>query len=257
MPTVKSKKKAASSASRKASPKKKAAAKKAPATKKKAATNKKTRTSRPQKKAAPKRKAAKTTPRSAKTAPARVATKSSGKANATTPLTEPTSASPIVSTAPITTHLEQDGPIIPSKPAYSKAFFEKQRQRLLSLRDELVDTMASVARGNLREHAEGNEASAFGMHQADAGSDAYDRDLALNLLSQEQNALYEIEEALIRIENGTYGYCEVSGAKIMKERLEAMPFARLTVECQSQREKEDRMRGRASSGPIFKRTQGY
>ena len=132
---------------------------------------------------------------------------------------------------------------------------EKQRQRLLGLRDDLVDTMAGVARGNLREHAEGNEASAFGMHQADAGSDAYDRDLALNLLSQEQNALYEIEEALIRIESGTYGYCEETGDTIMKERLEAIPFARLTVECQSQLEKENRLKGRSAPGPIFKGSQ--
>ncbi len=114
--------------------------------------------------------------------------------------------------------------------------------------------MAGVARGNLREHAEGNEASAFGMHQADAGSDAYDRDLALNLLSQEQNALYEIEEAIERIDRGVYGYCEVSGEVIPAERLEAIPFARLTVQCQSKFEKENRFRGRATS-PIFKRAQ--
>lgn len=141
----------------------------------------------------------------------------------------------------------------PPKPVYPKSFLEKQRRRLLSLRDELVDTMAGVARGNLREHAEGSEASAFGMHQADAGSDAYDRDLALNLLSQEQNALYEIEEALVRIDAGTYGVCEISGEKIIKERLEAIPFARLTVKCQQELEKQNRFNGSRASGPIFKR----
>ncbi|MGC3989400.1 MAG: hypothetical protein QM796_06925 [Chthoniobacteraceae bacterium] len=47
------------------------------------------------------------------------------------------------------------------------------------------------------------------MHQADAGSDAYDRDFALSLLSQEQDALYEIDEALKRIDHGTYGVCEM------------------------------------------------
>ena len=52
------------------------------------------------------------------------------------------------------------------------------------------------------------------MHQADAGSDAYDRDFALSLLSQEQDALYEIDEALKRIELGTYGICEMSGKPI-------------------------------------------
>jgi RNA polymerase-binding transcription factor DksA len=75
------------------------------------------------------------------------------------------------------------------------------------------------------------------MHQADAGSDAYDRDFALSLLSQEQDALYEIEEALKRVDAGTYGVCEMSGEKIAQARLEALPFARYTVECQAQIEK--------------------
>ena len=70
-----------------------------------------------------------------------------------------------------------------------------RRKRLLVLRDAMLDSMSGVAQDNLRSRAEGNEASAFGMHQADAGSDAYDRDFALNLLSQEQDALYEIDEA--------------------------------------------------------------
>src|SRR5262249_54800344 len=81
----------------------------------------------------------------------------------------------------------------------------KQKQKLLQLRDVVVDSMAGVAQGTLRSRAEGSEASAFGMHQADAGSDAYDRDFALSLLSQEQDALYEIDAALKRIEIGTYG----------------------------------------------------
>ena len=117
-------------------------------------------------------------------------------------------------------------------------FLKKQKARLLALRDGMLDSMAGVAKDNLRSRAEGNEASAFGMHQADAGSDAYDRDFALSLLSQEQDALYEIEEALKRIDNGTYGVCEISGKPIPHPRLEAIPFARLTVECQSQIEKQ-------------------
>jgi len=84
-------------------------------------------------------------------------------------------------------------------------FVRQQKQKLLQLRDAVVDSMAGVAQGTLRSRAEGSEASAFGMHQADAGSDAYDRDFALSLLSQEQDALYEIDEALKRIEVGTYG----------------------------------------------------
>jgi len=119
-------------------------------------------------------------------------------------------------------------------------FIRKQKQKLLQLRDAVVDSMAGVAQGTLRSRAEGSEASAFGMHQADAGSDAYDRDFALSLLSQEQDALYEIDEALKRIELGTYGKCEMSGKPIPRARLEAIPFARFTVECQSQLEKQSR-----------------
>jgi DnaK suppressor protein len=119
-------------------------------------------------------------------------------------------------------------------------FTRRQKDKLLQLRDAMVDSMAGVAQDTLRSRAEGSEASAFGMHQADAGSDAYDRDFALSLLSQEQDALYEIDQALKRIELGTYGVCEMSGKSIPRARLEAIPFARFTVECQSQLEKQSK-----------------
>src|SRR5580693_8090026 len=117
-------------------------------------------------------------------------------------------------------------------------FLGKQKSKLLQLRDSLLDLMTGVSRDTLRSRAEDSEASAFGMHQADAGSDAYDRDCALSLLSQEQDALYEIEEALKRVDAGTYGICEMSGKPIPHARLEAIPFARFTVECQTQIEKQ-------------------
>jgi RNA polymerase-binding transcription factor DksA len=131
-------------------------------------------------------------------------------------------------------------------------FVRKQKEKLLNLRDAMVDSMAGVAQDTLRSRAEGSEASAFGMHQADAGSDAYDRDFALSLLSQEQDALYEIDQALKRIELGTYGVCEMSGKPIPHARLEAIPFARFTVECQSQLEKQNKMsRVRQSVTSLF------
>ena len=128
-------------------------------------------------------------------------------------------------------------PEAPRPPVVMTPFLKKQKEKLLQLRDSMLDSMMGVAKDNLRTRAEGSEASAFGMHQADAGSDAYDRDFALSLLSQEQDALYEIEEAIKRIDLGTYGVCEMSGKPIAHPRLEALPFARYTVECQSQIEK--------------------
>jgi DnaK suppressor protein len=131
-------------------------------------------------------------------------------------------------------------------------WLKKQQLRLLALKDTLLDSMTGVARDNLRTGHDAHETSAHGLHQADAGSDAYDRDFALSLLSQEQDALFEIDEALKRIAKGAYGTCEMSGKSIPKARLEARPFARFTVECQNEIEKKNRFsRLRQPVGRLF------
>jgi RNA polymerase-binding transcription factor DksA len=75
---------------------------------------------------------------------------------------------------------------------------------------------------------------------ADAGTDNFDREFALSLVSSEQDALYEIEEAMKRLESGTYGVCAMCDKLIRKERLEAVPFTRMCVQCQSVQEKNPR-----------------
>lgn len=127
------------------------------------------------------------------------------------------------------------------QPAKVTGWVAKQRDRLLQLKDTLLDSMSGVGRDSLRNRAEGGEASAFGMHTADAGSDAYDRDFALSLLSQERDSLFEIDAALKKINDGNYGFCEISGKPIPHNRLEALPFARYTVECQAELEKTNRL----------------
>ena len=121
---------------------------------------------------------------------------------------------------------------------HSPAFIKKQRQKLLDLRDDLVDSMSGLTRDTIRNAPEGSDASGSSQHNGDAEIDAYDRDFALSVLAKEQDALYEIEQALRRIDAGTYGICEISSNKIPQARLEAIPFARLTVECQTKLEKE-------------------
>ncbi len=118
--------------------------------------------------------------------------------------------------------------------SHTAAFVKKQEQRLEELRDSLMESMT----GMTRETMEGGEAAGNGEHTGDAGADSYDRDFALSMLSKEQDALYEVEQALFRIKTETYGICEISGHKIPTMRLEALPFARLTVECQADWEKE-------------------
>jgi hypothetical protein len=71
---------------------------------------------------------------------------------------------------------------------------------------------------------------------ADAGTDSFDRDLTLSLASFEQEALYEVDEALQRIDDGTYGVCELTGRPIPWKRLEAIPWTRFSIEAEAKLE---------------------
>ena len=128
---------------------------------------------------------------------------------------------------------EVDPEPIGKKPPLPAAFLKKQKQRLLELRSHLSESMEGVAMDSLRSRPEGSEASVGGMHMGDAGSDAYERDFALSLLSKEQDApLPKSTKPCAAIDLRTYGYCEMTGKKINEERLEALPFARFTREAQ-------------------------
>ena len=179
-------------------------------------------------KKAPAKKKAATKKAPAKKAPAKKAPKAAEKKAA--PKVAPKAASNGKTSKP--------APEKPVKPVKLTIFAKKQRQNLLDLRDQLMDSMYGVQQEALRNGPQGGEASGSGMHTGDAGSDAYDRDFALNLLSKEHDALEEIEATLNRIDSGVYGVCEMSEKKIPQARLEAIPFARLTVECQTIWEKE-------------------
>jgi RNA polymerase-binding transcription factor DksA len=82
--------------------------------------------------------------------------------------------------------------------------------------------------------------SGYSQHMADAGTDTFDRDFALSLVSSEQELLYEIEEALKRIRKGTYGTCEITGQQISNDRLAAVPFTRYSLDGQKELEKQKR-----------------
>ncbi len=119
------------------------------------------------------------------------------------------------------------------KPEWAKFY-----QRLLELRDQLLRQMNGLAKESAQEMA------GYSLHMADSGTDNFDRDFALSLLSSDQDAIYEIEEALKRIEKNTYGICELTGKPIPKSRLEAIPWTRFTVQAQAQLEREGALRQR-------------
>ena len=119
------------------------------------------------------------------------------------------------------------------KPEWSKYY-----ATLLDLRERLQSQMNGLA----KESAE--EMASYSLHMADSGTDNFDRDFALSLLSSDQDAIYEIEEALKRIEKNTYGICELTQKPIPKARLDAIPWTRFTVEAQAQLEREGALRQR-------------
>jgi RNA polymerase-binding transcription factor DksA len=119
-----------------------------------------------------------------------------------------------------------------ARPARVKAEWVKYHEHLMELRERLLAQMSGLA----KESAE--EMTSYSLHMADSGTDNFDRDFALSLLSSDQDAIYEIEEALKRIEKNTYGICELSGKPIPRSRLDAIPWTRFTVEAQSQLERE-------------------
>lgn len=132
----------------------------------------------------------------------------------------------------------------PKKLKLSKDDAAKYKKLLLDLRDHLIDGVSFLASDNLkRSNREASgELSGYSLHMADAGTDNFDREFALSLVSNEQDALYEIEEAIKRMESGAYGICEMCEKIIRKERLEAVPFARMCVQCQSTSERENHRR---------------
>jgi RNA polymerase-binding transcription factor DksA len=123
-------------------------------------------------------------------------------------------------------------------PKKVKAEWQKYCQRLLELRDQLHRQMNGLAKESAQE------LPGYSLHMADSGTDNFDRDFALSLLSSDQDAVYEIEEALKRIEKKTYGVCELTGKNIPRARLEAIPWTRFTVEAQAQLEREGALRSR-------------
>jgi RNA polymerase-binding transcription factor DksA len=109
-------------------------------------------------------------------------------------------------------------------------------QVLLGLRERLLKEQSE----QLAEAAEPLELHSMDM--ADSASDEFDHDMALSQLSAEQDALFEVEEALKRILNGTYGLCEETGKPIPEERLKAIPWARFAREVEARLENEGAVR---------------
>ncbi len=125
--------------------------------------------------------------------------------------------------------------VVGKKPGSPEGIPRKWREhyaRLVDLRERFLSRQSDLSRHALEEQP------SFSMHMADAGTDAYDRDLALGMLSAEQDAVYEIDEAVNRLRNGSYGICELTRKPIEARRLAAVPWTRFCAAAEKQLERE-------------------
>ncbi|MBQ6534085.1 MAG: TraR/DksA C4-type zinc finger protein, partial [Opitutales bacterium] len=93
--------------------------------------------------------------------------------------------------------------------------------------------------------------SSYGQHLADAGSESFERDMAYNIISGQKEILAEIDEAIKRIKNGTYGICEVTGKPIPESRLSSIPYTRCTKEGQEIKEAEIRRQKASQRAELY------
>ena len=236
------------------------------ATKKQKAVKKAAR--KPARKAAakkPAKKAAARKPASKKAAARKPAPKAAAKKPAKKPApvrkpaaTKPAPKAPVRKPAPAKAarKLPPPRPVVAAPPpprkvkparAFGKEdlkFFRAQLQKQLDL---IQGNLNALAGDNLKRSPQeaSGDISAHSTHMADQGTDNFDRELALNLASSRQESLYDIEDAIRRVDDGTYGACESCGGAIERARLKALPFAKKCMACQNAAE-----RGRSRYRPF-------
>lgn len=117
--------------------------------------------------------------------------------------------------------------------ALKKNDISRFKKRLEELRDQLT----RLLKGSTAEVKAADDSGAYSQHQADQGTDDFDRTIHLEVTSREYEILRQIERALQKIEDNTYGVCDISGEEIPMARLEAVPYATMTVKAQERIEK--------------------
>jgi RNA polymerase-binding protein DksA len=125
------------------------------------------------------------------------------------------------------------------KKKFSKKDLTYFQNLILKRKGEITEEIKHISEDTLKKSQKdaSGDISGYTYHMADIATDTYDREFSLGLASNEQKALYELNDALKKIEEGTFGICEGCHALITKVRLRAVPYARLCVKCQEKTEK--------------------
>lgn len=118
----------------------------------------------------------------------------------------------------------------------SKRNLETFKKKLLAMRSVLVEDAQHMEHDNHSDEGATHHGMTFN-HLAEAGTDAFDFDFAMEQLQKAEQSVYRIDEAIKRIDAGTYGICDNCSKKIPKGRLEALPYVNTCVKCQEMIEK--------------------
>ncbi len=114
-----------------------------------------------------------------------------------------------------------------------KSEIETYKQRLLELKDQLTNNVRTIS-----EDVKSNEDSkGYSQHQADEGTDDSVQNVNIEISSRESVVLRQVDRALEKIEEGTYGCCDLTEQEIPVKRLDAVPYATMTVDAQDRLEK--------------------
>ncbi len=126
------------------------------------------------------------------------------------------------------------------KKKFNKKELQEFKKILLRKKEEILDGIKHIYDDNLKKSQKeaAGDISGYTYHMADVATDTYDREFSLGLASNEMKILYELDDALKKIEEGTFGICEDCKGLITKNRLKAVPSARLCVKCQEREEKK-------------------
>ena len=126
----------------------------------------------------------------------------------------------------------------PKQKRMPKAELKKYKELLVKEREKVGGDLSHIAENTLNKSKRdaSGDLSGYSYHMADQASDDYERDFALGRATDEQKVLYSIDEAMKRVEEGSYGSCLACGKSITKNRLKAVPFTELCIVCQTKKE---------------------
>ena len=108
------------------------------------------------------------------------------------------------------------------------------KKLVLKKKEEIIDGIKHISEDTLKKSQKdaAGDISGYTYHMADVATDTYDREFSLGLASNDREALYELDDALKKIDEGSFGICEACKSLIRKNRLKAVTDARLCVKCQ-------------------------